>query len=640
MKENKKFVPFIIGGIVIVLIVIILILFLGKGTKVIKKGSKEEIKNVSELIKAEYNDVECIDDCNFFYAYKGSDDLTGMLYFFNNEGKKLGSYDLSKVDPKVVATMDIEGITKNYYIMSYTNVETFDSSYIAYNMNGKVIIEADDIEAITENYFTIEKDDKKALLNNKGKVIYENVDYVKNYNDEYITLRVNEVDKIIDKNGNEILSGYTIAKVVLNDNDDIDYLIVKNTEESVYYYFNVKEATKKGDAFTSYTEENDQMIISKKVDSKTKKFILKSNGEQIEYSEKSTETNSDSYYSEIKSKIDTEKYPIFSSTVKQENQNYVLVDNKEENKFGIYDIKNNSFKELGSYKEGSNRRLTLKQITTYDTNSEAKDVIFSVECTSYYCDHDVQFIYNFTQNKLLLSRDSEKESLIYSIKLYDNNYYVVRNTSSEFDDSSKYVLYDDNNEKVIETENDIKIIENNVLYNSSTVSDTGNINLYSLEDKKIINLDSDKDPLYVSKEKFGKEELYQFGDDNNTYLLTKEGKLTKLEGKVKSSDDIGIYLSNDKKVYYYNVYNEKLSSYELQSNESINGSTGRELVPFRNAIFVNNSYDNLFKVIGIDNKVLLEKKNLQIYSVETDLNGNIIITVVDKDDNKGIYIAK
>ena len=148
MKENKKFVPFIIGGIVIVLIVIILILFLGKGTKVIKKGSKEEIKNVSELIKAEYNDVECIDDCNFFYAYKGSDDLTGMLYFFNNEGKKLGSYDLSKVDPKVVATMDIEGITKNYYIMSYTNVETFDSSYIAYNMNGKVIIEADDIEAI------------------------------------------------------------------------------------------------------------------------------------------------------------------------------------------------------------------------------------------------------------------------------------------------------------------------------------------------------------------------------------------------------------------------------------------------------------------------------------------------------------
>ncbi len=643
MEKKKKIgLPIIIGIVVIVVIAIVLFIVLkGKGNKL---GSIEKTQSVSkayELISNDYQSIDCAEKCKYLYGYKGEDKLTGKFDFFDESGKKIGEFDLSKVDPKLAVTFDIEDIADSYFIASYLVAGELDYKYVVYNMKGKVLLEASDAEKLTNKYFTATDDDKKYIFDNSGKVIYEDIENANVYNDKYITFRTNKVDKVIDENAKEILSGYTISKVILDENDEIDYLIIKNTEESVYNYYNIKENSKKGDSFTNYTTEDDKVIITKKVDSKSKKFVLNSNGEQVEYVTGEIDSkDTDAYYDKFKEKIDSEKYGIFKSVLNAEDQNYILVDDKSANKFGVLDVSKGEFKELGTYKENSGRRLNLKKLSTNNKLEGNDDIIYSIECTTYYCDNNITTIYNFSKNELLVSRDGSEKSPIYSYKLYDNGYYVIKTASSKLDDSNTYFLYNEKDEELFNSENDIKLIDSKVTYYSSSISDTGKINLYSLKEKKVINLDSDDEVISVSSQKFEDNILYQFVNGNNTYLVNEDGEVTKLEGTYKSNDGIGIYLSSDNKVSYYNVFTKDTSSYELGKNESTNGSTGKELVPYRNALFVNNSYDNTFKVIGVNGKVLLEKKDLQIHSVSKRDDGSILVTVIDKDDNKGIYIVR
>ena len=642
--ENKKknILPIIIGIALVVIVIILILVFRGKSDKKLDKIDKtKSISKVTEVLPVNYKSIDCSDDCKYFYAYNGSDSLTGKYDFYTETGKKIGEYDISKVDKKIAVTLDIEDVSKNYFIMSYMDTDKLDSKYVVYSMKGKVIVEADDASVLTDNYFTATKGDVESIFDNSGKAIYEDVSSVDSYNNKYITFELNDVDKIIDEKGKEILSGYTISKVVLDDSDEIDYLIIKNTEDGVYNYYNIKENSKKGDSFTGYSTVDDKIIITKKVDSKSKKFVLNSNGEQTEYVEEVKNTSSSqSYYDTVKKNVNEDKYGIFASVINKEDQNYILVNLKEENKFGVLDISKDEFKELGTYKENSNRRLTLKRISKDSDNSTSDDVIYSIECSTYYCDNDIQFIYNFTENKLLASRDGSKESLIYSFQLYEDGNYIIENTSSKFNDSDKYILYDKSGKELLNSDNYIKVIDGKIMYYSSSIYDTGKINLYSLKDKKVINLDSDNEIMSVSSKQFKDDKLYQFSDKKNTYLLSENGEIVKLDGTLKSNDDIGVYLSDDKKISYYNVFTKDLTEYELKQNESINDTKGYELIPYRNAIFVNNSYDYTTKIIGNNGKSLFEKKNLQIYDITKKSDGSIIITVIDKNDKKGLYIAR
>lgn len=641
-KKKKVILPIIILVIVaIIAIVLVVVLKGGKSKKLGDIDKQKSVSKASELIANDYQAIDCIDGCEYLYAYKGEDKLTGKFDFYNETGKKVGEFDLSKVDPKIAVTFNIEDIADSYFIASYLVAGELDYKYVVYNMKGKVLLEGNDAEKLTNKYFTAQNDDKDYIFDNSGKVIYEDVENINVYNDKYITFRINKVDKIIDENAKEILSGYTIAKVILNDNKKIDYLIIKNTEESVYNYYNIKDNSKKGDSFTSYTTDDDKVIITKKVDSTNKKFVLNSNGEQAEYIDvKEEDVDTDAYFNVIKEKVDLEKYGIFKSALNSENQNYILVDSASENKYGVLDVAKGEFKELGKYKENSNRRLNLKKISGNDDIEGNDDTIYSIECTTYNCDNNVMYIYNFSKNELLIERNDKEKSPIYSYKLYDNGYYVVRTSTSKFEDSNKYFLYDNKGEELFNSKNDIKIIDNKLTYYMGTPSNTGKINLYSLKEKKVINLDSDDETISVTSQKFDDNKLYQFISDDATYLITDDGDVTKLEGKYKSNDDVGIYLANDNKISYYNVFTKELSTYELGNNESTNGSTGKELTPYRNAIFVNNSSDNTFKIIGVDGKVLIEKKDLQIHSISKRKDGSILVTVIDKDDNKGIYIVR
>lgn len=643
MEKKKKIVlPIIILAIVAIIAIILIVVLGGKDKKLGKIEKTQSVSKVSELIANNYQAIDCVDDCEYLYAYKGEDKLTGKFDFYNETGKKVGEFDLSKVDPKLAVTFDIEDIADSYFIASYLVAGELDYKYVVYDMKGKVLLEASDAEKLTNKYFTADDGDKECLFDNSGKIIYEDIENINVYKDKYITFRINKVDKIIDENAKEILSGYTIAKVVLNENDEVDYLIIRNTEESVYNYYNVKENSKKGDSFTSYTTDKDKVIITKKVDSKNKKFVLNSNGEQAEYVDIKEDVDTDAYYDAMKEKVDTEKYGIFKSVLNSEDQKYILVDIASENKYGVLDVAKGEFKELGKYKENSNRRLNLKKISGNDDIEGNNDIIYSIECTTYNCDDNVMHIYNFSKNELLVERNAKEKSPIYSYKSYDNGYYVIRTSTSKFEDSNKYFLYDNKGEELFKSDNDIKIIDSKLTYYMGTPINTGKINLYSLKEKKVINLEDDE-LISVTGQKFGDNDdnkLYQFVSDAATYLITDDGDVVKLDGTYKSHDDVGIYLANDKKISYYNVFTKELSSYELGKNESTNGSTGKELIPYRNAIFVNNSSDNTFKVIGVDGKVLIEKKDLQIHSVSKRKNGGILITVIDKDDNKGIYIVK
>ena len=327
----KKFkMPIIIGVLVLVIAIILIFVLGGNKTGSLEKIDKtQSVTKAYQLIAPEYQEIECVDDCEFFYAYKGTDKLTGVIDFYNETGKKLGSLNLSKMDPEKVAVFDIEDITNNYYILSFLvsdkeSILNVDYKYVIYNMKNKVIMEVDDAEALTDKFIVAKQDDKTAIVDNTGKLFYENVSDVDVYNEQFITFEMNDVDKIIDENGEELLSGYTLSKVVLDENDEVDYLIVRNSEDSVYSYYNLEEKMKKGDSFTSYSEVDDQIIITKKVDSKNKKFVLNSTGEQTEYEEEKDTVDKNAYYDEIVKKVDTTKYPIFKSTVNVENQNYIL----------------------------------------------------------------------------------------------------------------------------------------------------------------------------------------------------------------------------------------------------------------------------------------------------------------------------
>lgn len=641
-KKKKLGLPIIIGIIVVVAVIFILIVISksSKNKKIINVQKTQSISKISELIPNDYQSIDCIDDCKYFYGYKGEDKFIGNFAFFDEAGKKIGEFDLSKVDSKLAKTFDIEDIAANYFIASYLVNSDFDYKYVAYNMKGNLLLEASKIEKLTDKYFLVKNVDKNDLVDSSGKVIYRNIDNVKVYNDKYITFKVNKVDKIIDENAMEILSGYTISKVILDQNDEIDYLIIKNTKESIYNYYSIKDNRKKGDSFTSYTIDKDKVIITKKDGVKNKPYVLNSNGAQAEYIDVKEDVDTDAYFELIKEKVDTQKYSIFKFVLNSENQKYILVNNVDENKYGVLDISKGEFKELGIYKENSDYHLNLKKISKNGGIDENNDIIYSIECTNYYCDNNITSIYNFTKNELLITRDDSIESPIYSYKLYDNGYYVIGTSASKFEDSNKYFLYDNNDEKLFNSNNDIKIIDSKLAYYMGNFSDTGKINLYSLKDKKVINLNSDDETISVSSQKFGDNKLYQFVNSDNTYLINDDGNVIKLEGIYKSHDDIGIYLASNNKISYYNVFTRELSTYELGKNESTNGSTGNELIPYRNAIFINNSFDNNFKVIGVNDKILIEKKDLQIHSVLKRKDGSILIIVIDKDGNKGIYIAK
>lgn len=621
----------------IMLVGILLLTGCGKKSKdtVIDKNSS--IKDVAGLIDVKYDEIDT--DGDYFYTLTG-DSLTGTITFFNKNGKKLGDINLSKIDPKVVPTLELEDLTNKYYILSYTNLDSFDSVYAAYSYSGKLLFEASDIEALTDNYLlaTIEteNDSIDSIYSSSGKEVYKNVESVRDYENTYIYFKQNDVSKIIDNNGKEILSGYRISEVVTDDNDKIKYMIIRSEEDSVYNYYDVSSNAKKGDVFTGYTKDSKtgNVIITKKVNSKNVKFILNDNGEQTEYKEEVTNSKSN-YYEDIKDKIDMTKYAVFADTVKSANQNYILVNALEENKYGVLDIAKGEFTELGIYKEGSSRRLNLKQLSSEDGNN---DIIFSITCSNYYCDYTQSSIYNFTSNKKIISR-GENETGIYNMYIYDNGYKVIENSYSSNEDSDLYILLNDKNEKILESKNYIELLGKKVNYYTSSPKTTGSIVLYSVEDKKIINADGN-DTYYITSMNVADKTLRYFNSDDKINLISDDGKINSIDGKYQSSDDVGIYLVKDKTLMYYNAYTGKTSNYTLADNESSTGLNGREMTPYRDTFFINNSNDMTFKVIGADGKDIISKKGLEIYKLSKLDDGSILIYVKDKNDKMGIYVAK
>lgn len=609
----------------------------GKKSSGVSTSKSNGIKDVASLIDVKYDEID--NEGDYFYALSG-DSLTGTITFFNKSGKKLGDVNLSKMDPKIVATLDVEELTDKYYILSYKDVNSFDYVYAAYSYNGKKLIEASDIEALTDNYLLVttqtENDSIDSIYSSNGKEAYKNVESARDYENAYIYFKQNDVSKIIDNNGKEILSGYRISEIVKDDNDKIKYMIIRSDEDSVYNYYDVNSNTKKGDAFTNYTKDSKtgNMIITKKVNSNSVKFVLSDNGEQTEYKDESSNTKSN-YYEEIKDKIDMTKYAVFADTVKSETQNYILVNSLEDNKYGVLDIAKGEFTELGTYKENSSRRLNLQQLSSEENNN---DVIFSVTCSTYYCDYTQNTIYNFTTNKMVASR-GENETGIYNIYMYDNGYKVIENSSSSNEDSRLYILLDNEDKKLLESKNYIDVLGQKIVYYTSSPKTTGSIALYNVNDKKIVNADG-KDVYIVTSINIADKKLRYFNPNDKISFITDDGKINSIEGKYQSYDDTGLYLVKDKTLIYYNAYTDKTSSYTLVDNESNNGSNGREMTPYRDVFFINNSYDMTFRVVNADGKNIISKKDAQIYKLSKDDNGNVLIYVKDKNDKIGIYIAK
>lgn len=649
MEEKKSFfnkfkMPIIIGISAVLVILIILLVVLNNGGKknLAKIDKKEDIAKVSNLLSVKYDDIACVSGCEYFIALSG-DELTGKIDFLDKSGNKKGNLDLSKMDPKLVATLDVEEMTDSYYIVSYSDLKDFDTKYAAYSYNGKQLMTGSDMEALTDSYFLVTIDvfdtEKDIIYTSKGKEAYNDVKSVYVYNNEYITFKQNDVSKIVDNNGKELLSGYKLSDAIMDENDNIKYLIVKSDSDNVYNYYDIKSNSKKGDAFTSYRKDENKVIITKDVNSERKQFVLDDNGMQSEYKDEDNDSDvdvKDNYYEEVKNNFDSEKYPAFAKVIKSADQKYILV-NGEENNFGILNVDTSEFTELGKYKENSSKRLT---ITNLNSSDKSINSIFVIECSTYYCDFDQQYVYDFSTNKLLISRGQD-ETKIDDLCIYDDGYMVVENEYSSNEDSSMYILYDKDMNKILESDDDIQLIDKSLKYYTYISSLYGSVNLYSVKDSKVLNTNGSK--LYdIDYMTFNGEKVYYFNSDNKLNILNSDNTISSIEGSFRKSDDVGLYLvGNDgKKLIYHNMLTGQSSSYELKENESNNSSNATEMVPYRNTYFINNSYDVYMKVVGSNGKDLINKKGLQIYKIKRKDNGSVVIFVKDKNDKIGAYIAE
>ena len=74
--------------------------------------------------------------------------------------------------------------------------------------------------------------------------------------------------------------------------------------------------------------------------------------------------------------IDSSKYYVYDNSVYKENQNNVFVNKKDDNTFGIYNVKDNKYKKLYDYsKENSKSNIT-------EVN---KNGIYQISCKKDNC---------------------------------------------------------------------------------------------------------------------------------------------------------------------------------------------------------------------------------------------------------------
>lgn len=606
---------------VIALIIIILMVYL-----ILTNKKIDGITKVNKIFDEKYYDVKCINKkCDYIIASNGDESKKSKKYIYSYSGKKISSYK-ETFNSNSKTSNEISEVSENYLIFKKVNKNNNDITgyYLTDLKNNKKYSTSNELKYLTDNLLLMKKQDGYEIITKDGKEKYSNVESAKTFNnDKIVLINVNNTSVILDNKGEKILEDYTVSKEIKNDDGDTLYLIIKDAKNNLFYYFDIDKKEIIGDNFQNYSEKDNKgnLIITKVKNNILSKYILDKNGNQKKYDEKNTQK----YANDIKMLIDSSKYYVYDNLIYKENQNNVFVDKKDDNSFGIYNVKDNKYKKLYDYsKENSKSNIT----------EVSKNGIYQISCKKDNCKTNENLVYNLNNMKKVFDiKDNNLSILNYTS--YENGYKSVK-----YDDNnnSKYVLYDNNNKKVIDSNKQIIVVDDEISYTNDKTED--DVLLYSFKKNKTYNKENEEASIID----ISNYTLYKYKTDDKTCILNNKGKkieCTKDDIKLSYSDDLVYYL-NDDKVVMINALNSKKNKYNLEKNEKLNDIKG-DLIPlYRNTLFVNNSANDYIKVVSNAGRVIKKINNAEIISVKQIDKTNVLIFTKNTIDNKdyfGLYLA-
>lgn len=615
MKKN------IINKIIYVIVsifVIVAIVFL------VKYFSSKNIKMVRNILKPVYSDITCIDDnCSSIKATKENKKGDKTVELYNDKVKKVGSYVVKsgKEDKKQIVS-----IKDDYFIVSE------DKEYYIFNKSFKELYKTNNALISLNQKYILEKGEKYTLLNYKGEKLFENISEYNLYNNQKIIEIVTENKYVIyDEIKNKILDGYKIDKEVIDSENNTLYLIVKNVKTGVYQYYDCNNYKMVGDSFENYTvTTNNELIVSKRENGAKVDYKINTKGEQTKVDKSFSKVEE---INNISKKISDDEYYLYSISVYESSQNIVLVDNKKIKEFGFYNLKNKKFNKIYSY--------NTKEDNIYSSvtklNSDNDNNYLEVSCSSKLCGKNLLYVINIKDKKTEFYNENEKV-VLQNYTQYENGYKMIKYSNKSEDEKykGKYVLYNNKNEEVSISENEILILGQKVVF-GPVKNET--VTLYSIKNKKSLNNTG------ANIIKIKNKEYYKYQDEkNNTILLDSNGKeilKVKMSQNLKNSDDSLIYIDNKKVKMYSDDF--KAKNYSLEKNEELMDNNSNDILPYKGAIFINNTKEKYIKIVNFDGMKIRKIKNSTVESIYQNKEKNVYIIVKKEDKNGtnfGLYLAK
>ena len=628
LNINKKLCAIVVAGI-IVIIGVLLFLF---------RSKVDTISKVKKVAGTKYYSVECLNNnCDYIVAAKGNKLGKSKIYIYDAEGSLVASFKDKYYSTKTYG-LSAYSVSKNYIIFKKVDkLKNVVDGYVIATTKGKnKYSTGNSLEKINDNLISEydTKDNKYLVLTKKGKIIYDGVSSINSYaSGKIIALSVKGNDILINEDGENILSGYVVAKEVTNDDGDTLYLVLADSKANAYYYYNVESNKIIGDGFNGYTaSENDgELIITKRINNSSVKYTLSASGKQTKLSDETVGERVDF----IKEKLGSD-YALYVSSVIKSEQRYVFVNKIADSSFGIYDVDSGKYTKLYNYSSDE------KSTTIYNLESNDNGIYMQTTCNKGYCDKTILYIYDLVSNKELYKSDDET-MIPQRYSQYTNGYKVIKysSTSSNEKYKGKYVLYNSKGKELVISSNIVVPVGEENLFGE--ISSSKALILYSTKEKKVLN----SDDYLGSKINVSGTYVYKFSDNENTYLFSEKGKnITSIkisDAKLIYSDETIVYILNNK-VNIIDPTTGKVRKYRLKSDERINDISGETIAPYRNSLYLNNPSKNYVKVVNVKGKTIKKIKKAEIKSVtENEKTKNVIIIVRRIKNNNnyyGLYIAK
>lgn len=618
--DKTKLIKILCAIAVVLLIALIIKIF------VFKPGTSKN--GVSKLLDTKYDSISCIDyDCNGFMAIEGDKLTKYKVVLFNVDGEKVADYK-EVYNANLKETEVPYAIGKDFYLTSITSLSKLSASgYNMKNKKGKVIYSSEKSIELLNNYLVITTDketSKKIIVDKKGKVLYSNIsDYESYFNGKIIEIEIDNTYALLNELGEKFLSDYSISKIVKDEDEKYLYAVVKNEKDKVYNYFDLLKAKVVGDSFSSYSagDEVGTLVITKKENEKSVKYILTKDGKQTKLETEETTTSSDDFYKDFKDKVDTDTYSIFSGSLYSKDQENIIVNNKVEKSMGVYNVNTKEYKEL--YKYAQDKSYFYSSVYNVK-NSDENGLVLRFICTTS-CDQNESLVYDVKNNKELYRYEGENH--ITSYAEYENGYKVIGLSNS----TDKYTVLDKDNKNLYSSKKVVLILDSELVLGDKP---SYSAILYSSKDNKVINENT------VSIIDDYKNMLYKYSDETNTYILDKDGKeIIKVNKNdyLKNIDNYYIYIANNK-INIYDIDKNKTNSYTMKDSEKMNDASGSMISPYKQTLVINNSTEKYVKVINFNGKVLKKIDNVELSKFKTNDEAEKAFLIVKKTkNNKDLY---